>query len=470
MGTTPRGRRRVAILLLAAGGLAACEDPVRTASPPDFPDPGVALDRADDSMDANAPGVQLQTIRVVSAPPIVIDGPADSATVLMTSLMTQARSGVSWRMRVEQGATWADAGSGAIDCGAGAGVLPPGRCALRRLPFVAGHGGAHSGTLVPGAATLVFELLHRRNATDVEVGEIATTITLDAGAATGVVVTPTHYEFGAPGGVLQLSASVLPPSAPQGVQWSSSNAGVATVSSTGVVTSVAPGAALVTAQAASNPGAHGTSLISVGTTPDFDPGVNASPGAWDAVPGMQLRFAAQVVSGPQQVTWSSSNAGLVTISVPGQATAVAAPGSATLTARSVSDNTQFADVNVRLFSLTWRFPSTPTSVSTGAVSPPANPLSVQLQAQACQSTFVFSPPFQGARYEVLNGSTWVTIGQSSSFQVIDSGTVRCWVYPFTWTPGSAYGTGPQSLRATMVDWFNGLGSYAANGFVTITTP
>ncbi len=471
MGTVGRRRTRWVALILVVGTVAACEDPVRTHAPPLSGPAEDELTRSAEVDGAAAPGVQLQTLRVVSAPPIILDGPADSATVLLTSLMTSARSGLSWRLRVEQGTTWADAGSGAIDCGAGAGVLPPGRCALRRLPFVAGHGAAHDGTLVPGAATLAFELYHQRPGGPFLVGSLGTAITLQGGAPTSVTVAPSHHEFASPGEMLQLTATVAPPSAPQGVLWSSSNASVAVVSSIGLVTAVAPGAALVLGSSSANLGVQGSSLISVGTTPVLGTGVNASPGAWDAVPGMQLSFAAQVVDGPQQVTWSSSSPASVAVTSPqGRATAVTPFTNATLTARSVADNSQFANVNVRVFSLDWRAPSSATLVSTGAVMPPANPLSVTLQAQACQAVTVTAPPFRAATYELVVGTGTVTIGQSTSFQVFDTGTMRCWVYPFTWTPGTAFGTGAQVLRTTMIDHFGGAGGRVMNSFVTITTP
>lgn len=473
-----------ALMSMAVLAVTACEDPLPATRSPEIDDPArsFTLDApqtlretmarpAPDASGLNNSPVRVRELVLASATPIEIEGVPSLATAVLQSGASRPLGAFYWFLDITQGSSWVEAAWGWADCGAGVGIVPPGRCALRDLSFRASHSGRHIGVLVPGPASLSMVLYHARDGRAAQVAVSTIPVLLSAAADTSVLVTPAQAEFPASGGTVQLTATVFPTGTPQGVLWTSSNASVATVSSTGLVTAWNPGASLVLASSVASPTKQGASLISVGTTPVLGTGVNASPGAWDAVPGMQLSFAAQVVDGPQQVTWSSSSPASVAVTSPhGRATAVSPFTNATLTARSVADNSQFANVNVRVFSLDWRAPSSATLVSTGAVMPPANPLSVTLQAQACQAVTVTAPPFRAATYELVVGTGTVTIGQSTSFQVFDTGTMRCWVYPFTWTPGTAFGTGAQVLRTTMIDHFGGAGGRVVNSFVTITTP
>lgn len=486
MGPTKSASQKLAVLCLTVGLLAACEDPVRTTAGLQI-DETASLDAPPaDMLSRDAPtrsdplslaptnaSVQVREFVLASRSPIEIDGAPSLATVVLSSSAPRSRATFYWFLDVRQGNSWVEGAWGYVDCGAGTGVLPPGRCALRNLSFVASHAGRHIGTLVPGAATLSFELFQMRDgrAIPAALATIPVVLTATSGASS-VIVTPPQVEWATPGSSMQLTATVLPVGGPQGVNWSSSNPLVATISSTGLATGVAPGAALVIASSVANPTAQGSSLISVGTTPAFGSGVNVSPGEWDAVPGMQLRFAAQVTNGAQGVTWTSDNPSLVTVDPTGVATVGATTtfSSATITARSVADGASSADVGVRVFTLSWFFPTAPVFVSTGAVTPSANPLSVQLRTRACNAPNLPFTQLQGATYEVQSASAWIPIGRSTSFLIVDNGVTRCWIYAMNWTPGTAFGTGPQTLRTTVVDQFGTLGSYVTNNFVTITTP
>ncbi|MDQ2664785.1 MAG: Ig-like domain-containing protein, partial [Gemmatimonadota bacterium] len=121
------------------------------------------------------------------------------------------------------------------------------------------------------------------------------------------------------------------------VSWASSDEAVATVSSTGVVTGVAPGSATITA---TSEGKRGTSALTV-TAPPAIPvnSVTVSPSQRSLMQGQTTTLTAtprdaknKVLTG-RVVTWTSSNEAVATVSAAGVVTAVA-PGSATITATS----------------------------------------------------------------------------------------------------------------------------------------
>src|SRR6266581_1479720 len=118
------------------------------------------------------------------------------------------------------------------------------------------------------------------------------------------------------------------------VTWGTSNAAVATVSASGVVTGVAAGSATITA---TSEGQSGTAALTVTNVPVAS--VTVSPTA----AGVTVGAAAQLTATPKDangtalsgraVTWATSNAAAATVSASGLITGVAA-GSATITATS----------------------------------------------------------------------------------------------------------------------------------------
>ena len=118
------------------------------------------------------------------------------------------------------------------------------------------------------------------------------------------------------------------------ITWSSSNPLVATVSTTGVVTAVAPGSATVSASAGGKSGSAGVvvTLVPVGS-------VVVTPPTKSLVVGTTTTLAATVrdangaVLTDRAVTWSTSNPLVATVSSAGVVTAVA-PGTVTVTATS----------------------------------------------------------------------------------------------------------------------------------------
>jgi len=118
------------------------------------------------------------------------------------------------------------------------------------------------------------------------------------------------------------------------VTWATSNAAVATVSASGLVTGVAVGSATITA---TSEGQSGTSALTVTNVPVAS--VTVSPTA----AGLTVGATTQLTATPQDangtalsgraITWATSNAAVATVSVSGLVTSIAA-GSATITATS----------------------------------------------------------------------------------------------------------------------------------------
>ncbi len=148
------------------------------------------------------------------------------------------------------------------------------------------------------------------------------------------------------------------------IAWSTSDATRATVSSTGLVTGVAPGAATITASA---DGKSGTSSITVKPKPVG--AVIVSPGQVSVEAGQTRQLTAQVtddqgnVLSGRPITYSSDNPAIATVSAAGVVTGVAI-GSAKITATS-EGKTGTADVSV-----------TAVPVATVEVSPPSADLTV----------------------------------------------------------------------------------------------
>jgi len=118
------------------------------------------------------------------------------------------------------------------------------------------------------------------------------------------------------------------------VTWATSNAAVATVSASGLVTGVAAGAATITA---TSEGQSGTSAMTVTNVPVAS--VTVSPASGSVTVGATVQLAAvtkdaagNVLTG-RTVTWSSSNTSVATVSGTGLVTGLTA-GTATITATS----------------------------------------------------------------------------------------------------------------------------------------
>ncbi|MBK8248727.1 MAG: Ig-like domain-containing protein [Gemmatimonadetes bacterium] len=117
------------------------------------------------------------------------------------------------------------------------------------------------------------------------------------------------------------------------VAWTSSANGVATVSSTGLVTAIAPGSATITA---TSEGITGTSSITVAAVPIAS--IRVTPDAVTVSAGQTVQLTAQALDAEgnvlnRPITWSSDLATRATVSASGLVTAVSA-GEVRISARS----------------------------------------------------------------------------------------------------------------------------------------
>jgi uncharacterized protein YjdB len=192
------------------------------------------------------------------------------------------------------------------------------------------------------------------------------------------------------GSQISLQALVQDPSgnsiAATGVFWSAQDPSIATVSSDGIVTGVAPGSTQVSA---SVNGKSGIAMITVEKTPVAT--VVVTPPHVDAAPGVRTQLSAVAYDEAQNpltgraITWSTSNAAVATVDANGMASAVG-PGTATITA-TADGKSGTATITV-----------SQAAVATVTVTP--SPLSMSV-GQATQLTATL----KDAVGNVLNGRT-----------------------------------------------------------------
>jgi uncharacterized protein YjdB len=156
---------------------------------------------------------------------------------------------------------------------------------------------------------------------------------------TGVTVTPSAATVNI-GATTQLSATVQPSNATnQNVSWSTSNASVATVNGSGLVTGVAQGTATITVTTQDG-NKTASSAITVSTTDVPVTGVTVSPTTASLNVGATQSLVATVAPANatnKNVSWSTSNAGVATVNSSGLVTAVAV-GNATITVTTQDGN------------------------------------------------------------------------------------------------------------------------------------
>lgn len=151
------------------------------------------------------------------------------------------------------------------------------------------------------------------------------------------------------------------------VAWTSASPGVASVSSSGLVTGIAPGTAIIVA---SSEGKQGSATIAVRVVPVA--AVLVSPAAVAATVGDQVTLTATPVDAARlplagrAVTWSTSDATIATVSGAGLVTAIAA-GTATIGATS-EGQTGVSVVTVA--------PTQPAGVASIVISPAASTVNV----------------------------------------------------------------------------------------------
>ena len=171
------------------------------------------------------------------------------------------------------------------------------------------------------------------------------TITGAAVAAASVAVSPSTVSV-AEGATTTLTATVKDAQgntlAGRALTWSSDDAAVATVSSSGVVTGISPGTATITATAAGGTAPSGSSTVTVTMAPVLS--LTISPANPTITVGRTLALTATLLGAVPNVplpiagrtlTWSVANSAVATISSAGVVTGVSA-GTTTVTASAAS--------------------------------------------------------------------------------------------------------------------------------------
>ena len=161
-------------------------------------------------------------------------------------------------------------------------------------------------------------------------------VTVTCPAITSVTLNQTTANFDAPGGTVQLSATVAPSTACNlSVNWTTSNAAVATVDATGKVTTLTSGNATITATSASDASKSASCAVSV-TPCAAVTGVTLSASTLTITKGGSSSLAASIAPSNacnKAVTWTSSNTAIATVDANGSVVGVAV-GSATITVKT----------------------------------------------------------------------------------------------------------------------------------------
>ena len=140
---------------------------------------------------------------------------------------------------------------------------------------------------------------------------------------------------------LQLTATVLPTDATnQSLTWSSSVEGVATVDSTGKVTAIKAGTAVITATAKDDSGISASCTVQVTVPTVKVTGITLNKTTASVVKGKTVALTATVTpdtATDKTIKWTTSNKNVATVSTDGVVTAKAA-GTATITATAADDS------------------------------------------------------------------------------------------------------------------------------------
>ena len=180
---------------------------------------------------------------------------------------------------------------------------------------------------------------------------------------TGVTVAPTSVTLNL-GQTQSLTAVIAPSNATTpAVTWASSSPSVASVSTSGVVTAVAAGAATITVKTTDGGFTASSTVTVTSTVPATS--VTVSPSTVALAPGQTQTLTAAVLPSNvtnKLVTWTTSNMQVASVSTSGVVTAVAA-GSATITARTTDGGfTATSTATVKKAAQTITF-SPPTSLT-----------------------------------------------------------------------------------------------------------
>lgn len=226
-------------------------------------------------------------------------------------------------------------------------------------------------------------------------------------AVTGVTVSPASATI-TTGGTQQLTATVAPANATnKTVSWSSSNSAVATVNSSGLVTAVAAGSAIITVTTQDG-NRTATSAITVTTANVPVTGVSVSPTSATINAGSMQQLTATVAPANatnKNVSWSSNNNAVATVSSSGVVSGVAA-GSATITVTTQDGNrTATSVITVTGSGGTNLALNRPTTTSSNETAAFPGSLAVDGNATTTRWSSLFSDP------------QWIYVDLGSSYNV-----------------------------------------------------
>ena len=175
------------------------------------------------------------------------------------------------------------------------------------------------------------------------------------------------------------------------------------------------------------------------------------------LPNSQALVTASVQSiggAPKTVTWSVTGLPVVTVSPSGVVTAVGmglAPGPSWIRATSTADPTKWAEIPVAVYDFRMLAPDAPVEI---AIAPSvSHPSSVELKAGVCGDIGLLAQnPFSRVDFLVSTdqGSRTLGTGAVAHTETVGPGGMHssCWYWSLTWTPGSAFGIGQQTVYAT----------------------
>lgn len=168
---------------------------------------------------------------------------------------------------------------------------------------------------------------------------------------------------------IQLSATISPNNATnKNVKWSSSNANVATVSSSGLVSPVSAGDAIITCEAVDGSRVKTACQITVLPTYVDKITLNTSSVSLSVDEGKQLSATISPSNATNKsVTWSSSNSSVATVSSSGYVTAKGT-GTATITCKAADGSGKYATCSVTVKSATVSVTSISLNASSASLS------------------------------------------------------------------------------------------------------